>query len=93
MSLRSWSPYFTADSELTISKCLRELREAAHQYLERGFVPAINADCLVVKSDDLISEARRLDLSRAVRRLEDMPEVFEDSHPGSDAQVLDLVHP
>lgn len=44
-------------------------------------------------SDALIPEGLRQDLITCVRRLEDVPEEKKDWHPGSDGQVLDLVHP
>ncbi|MFI6638357.1 DUF4246 domain-containing protein [Streptomyces sp. NPDC050504] len=44
-------------------------------------------------SDSLIDEALRERLREAVRVLEEVPEEELDWHPGSEGQVLDLVHP
>ncbi|MGW1181424.1 DUF4246 domain-containing protein [Streptomyces drozdowiczii] len=47
----------------------------------------------VWQSDTLIDEELRSRLREAVRVLEEVPEEEKDWHPGSDGQVLDLVHP
>ncbi|NKI44632.1 DUF4246 domain-containing protein [Streptomyces physcomitrii] len=47
----------------------------------------------VWQSDALIDEGLRSRLRAAVRVLEEVPEAERDWHPGSDGQVLDLVHP
>ncbi|MEV4947835.1 DUF4246 domain-containing protein [Streptomyces sp. NPDC053755] len=47
----------------------------------------------VWQSDALIDESLRSRLRDAVRVLEQVPEAERDWHPGSDGQVLDLVHP
>jgi hypothetical protein len=47
----------------------------------------------VWQSDGLVDEELRSRLRDAVRVLEDVPEAEKDWHPGSDGQVLDLVHP
>ncbi|MBR7833300.1 DUF4246 domain-containing protein [Actinospica durhamensis] len=47
----------------------------------------------VWQSDTLIDEKLRSRLREAVRVLEDVPDAELDWHPGSDGQVLDLVHP
>ncbi|NUP48807.1 MAG: DUF4246 domain-containing protein [Catenulispora sp.] len=47
----------------------------------------------VWQSDRLIDEELRSRLRAAVRVLEDVPEEKRDWHPGSEGQVLDLVHP
>ncbi|WP_030857031.1 DUF4246 domain-containing protein [Streptomyces sp. NRRL F-2747] len=47
----------------------------------------------VWQSDTLVDEELRSRLSEAVQVLEQVPEVEQDWHPGSDGQVLDLVHP
>nr|WP_323378874.1 DUF4246 domain-containing protein [Streptomyces smaragdinus] len=44
-------------------------------------------------SDQLVDDGLRDRLKDAVRVLEDVPEGEKDWHPGSDGQVLDLVHP
>ncbi|MFD5066343.1 DUF4246 domain-containing protein [Streptomyces sp. NPDC058369] len=47
----------------------------------------------VWQSDTLIDDELRSRLREAVRVLEEVPEEKKDWHPGSDGQVLDLVHP
>ncbi|TQL77532.1 uncharacterized protein DUF4246 [Stackebrandtia endophytica] len=47
----------------------------------------------VWRSDTLIEDDLRSRLCEAVRALEDVPDEEKDWHPGSDEQVLDLVHP
>lgn len=44
-------------------------------------------------SDRLIEESLRQELITCVRALEDVPDSQKDWHPGSNNQVLDLVHP
>ncbi|MFD7552942.1 DUF4246 domain-containing protein [Streptomyces sp. NPDC059835] len=47
----------------------------------------------VWQSDTLVDDGLRSRLREAVRVLEEVPEAERDWHPGSDGQVLDLVHP
>lgn len=47
----------------------------------------------VWQSDTLVDDKLRSRLREAVRVLEQVPEGEQDWHPGSDGQVLDLVHP
>lgn len=47
----------------------------------------------VWQSDTLVDDRLRQRLREAVRVLEEVPEEERDWHPGSDGQVLDLVHP
>jgi hypothetical protein len=47
----------------------------------------------VVKSDSIISTELKEELKRVVAPLEDVPADAKDWHPGSNEQVLDLVHP
>lgn len=47
----------------------------------------------VWQSDTLLDDELRSRLREAVRVLEEVPDVEQDWHPGSDGQVLDLVHP
>jgi len=55
----------------------------------------IEVSCVdgVWQSDALIDDELRSRLREAVRVLEDVPDAERDWHPGSDEQVLDLVHP
>ncbi|KAK6540654.1 hypothetical protein TWF694_008047 [Orbilia ellipsospora] len=47
----------------------------------------------VWRSDRLIDEGLRDELMQAIATLENVPEEEKDWHPGSEGQVLDLVHP
>ncbi|MFI9582271.1 DUF4246 domain-containing protein [Streptomyces sp. NPDC052236] len=47
----------------------------------------------VWQSDTLVDDKLRSRLREAVRVLEQVPDAEHDWHPGSDGQVLDLVHP
>ncbi|WP_078628152.1 DUF4246 domain-containing protein [Streptomyces sp. NRRL F-2664] len=47
----------------------------------------------VWQSDSLVDDGLRTRLREAVRVLEEVPDADKDWHPGSDGQVLDLVHP
>ncbi|WP_101386204.1 DUF4246 domain-containing protein [Streptomyces sp. TLI_146] len=47
----------------------------------------------VWQSDTLVDEKLRSRLREAVQVLEQVPDAEKDWHPGSDSQVLDLVHP
>ncbi|MGW3989942.1 DUF4246 domain-containing protein [Streptomyces sp. NPDC004830] len=47
----------------------------------------------VWQSDTLVDDTLRSRLRDAVKVLEEVPESERDWHPGSDGQVLDLVHP
>ncbi|MFF2652681.1 DUF4246 domain-containing protein [Streptomyces sp. NPDC058045] len=47
----------------------------------------------VWQSDTLVDDELRSRLREAVRVLEKVPEAEQDWHPGSNGQVLDLVHP
>lgn len=47
----------------------------------------------VWQSDTLVDDKLRTRLREAVQVLEQVPEADQDWHPGSDGQVLDLVHP
>ncbi|MFD3806927.1 DUF4246 domain-containing protein [Streptomyces sp. NPDC058619] len=47
----------------------------------------------VWQSDTLVDDTLRSRLREAVRVLEEVPAAEQDWHPGSDGQVLDLVHP
>ncbi|KAL1705591.1 hypothetical protein EV121DRAFT_269707 [Schizophyllum commune] len=49
-------------------------------------------DC-IWRSDKLIPDNVRAELEAAVKPLENVPDAQKDWHPGSDGQVLDLVHP
>ncbi|KAK6498272.1 hypothetical protein TWF506_004511 [Arthrobotrys conoides] len=71
--------------------CLEELKTKAEQFQKENFVIALDGD--VCKSDTLVPEETRLEIIEAIKVLEDVPESQKDWHPGSNDQVLDLVHP
>ncbi|TFK71823.1 hypothetical protein BDN72DRAFT_837201 [Pluteus cervinus] len=60
-------------------------------FVEHGAICVYDGD--VVKSDTVIPQSVKEALQRAVAPLEDVPENKRDWHPGSNEQVLDLVHP
>ncbi|KAL1955478.1 hypothetical protein VTO42DRAFT_8504 [Malbranchea cinnamomea] len=69
----------------------KELKYKAKVFEKTGAVVAY--DTGVVKSDSVIPESLKLELRAAAAKLEDVPEKQKDWHPGSNNQVLDLVHP
>ncbi|OJD28634.1 uncharacterized protein BKCO1_1320004 [Diplodia corticola] len=74
--------------------CIAELRDKAAVYAEKRFVRILDTAAAVAKSDVIIPAGLRHELVQAVAELlEDVPESKKDWHPGSDGQVLDLVHP
>lgn len=70
---------------------IEELRWKAKSFKETGAVSVYNGD--VVKSDVAISESIKKALQEQARKLEDIPAIYKDYHPGSNGKVLDLVHP
>lgn len=74
-------------------QCLAELQDKAKSFQQTGIVPAIDLDCKVVYSDRALSSEEAQALCAAVAPLENVPEKSKDWHPGSNGQVLDLVHP
>jgi Protein of unknown function (DUF4246) len=73
--------------------CIDELRYKAKDFEKSttGALVVYNGD--VVKSDTAVSQETKAALQRAVAPLENVPDNVKDWHPGSDEQVLDLVHP
>ncbi|WP_329542622.1 DUF4246 domain-containing protein [Streptomyces sp. NBC_01358] len=71
------------------------LAELAHYAALRDGRTGIEVSAVdgVWQSDTLIDEKLGSRLREAVRVLEQVPEADRDWHPGSDGQVLDLVHP
>lgn len=72
--------------------CIEELKYKAGDFERTGFTSVYHG---VLKSDSLIpGDLQTVTLLRnAVKPLEDVPEQHKDWHPGSNKQVLDLVHP
>ncbi|CAK3792888.1 Hypothetical predicted protein [Lecanosticta acicola] len=73
--------------------CIAELRDYAKAQEASNFVPALDADAAVYKSDAIITDDIKQSLRTAAAPLEDVPEALKDWHPDSDGKVLDLVHP
>jgi hypothetical protein len=84
-----------AEQGMTEAQIRYVLAELAHYASLRDERTGIEASAVdgVWQSDALIEEELRSRLRDAVRVLEDVPEAERDWHPGSDNQVLDLVHP
>ncbi|KAF8864890.1 hypothetical protein BDZ45DRAFT_613502 [Acephala macrosclerotiorum] len=78
-------------SQKMVDWIIEELRYKAGIFKETGTISVYNGD--VVKSDDAVPESIKLRLREQVRKLENVPEKYKDWHPGSNGQVLDLVHP
>lgn len=79
-------------TEAQVRYVLAELAHYARLRDERTGIEVSAVDG-VWQSDTLIDEELRGRLRDAVRVLEDVPEDGKDWHPGSEGQVLDLVHP
>ncbi|MEU8777339.1 DUF4246 domain-containing protein [Streptomyces sp. NPDC048606] len=71
------------------------LAELAHYAALRDARTGIEVSAVdgVWQSDSLVDDDLRSRLREAVQVLEEVPEAERDWHPGSDGQVLDLVHP
>lgn len=84
-----------ADQGMTQAQIHYVLAELAYYAGQRDESTGIEVSGVdgVWQSDALIDEELRSRLRAAVRVLEDVPEAERDWHPGSDRQVLDLVHP
>ncbi|MEV5987520.1 DUF4246 domain-containing protein [Streptomyces sp. NPDC052051] len=80
---------------LTEAQVRYVLAELAHYAALRDPRTGVEVSAVdgVLQSDTLIDDTLRSRLREAVRVLEEVPEDEQDWHPGSDGQVLDLVHP
>lgn len=83
------------DQGLTEAQVRYVLAELAHYAGLRDGRTGVEVSAVdgVWQSDSLVDDALRSRLRDAVRVLEQVPETEKDWHPGSDGQVLDLVHP
>ncbi|MFJ5730895.1 DUF4246 domain-containing protein [Streptomyces paradoxus] len=79
-------------TEAQVRYVLDELAHYAALRDERTGVEVSAVDG-VWQSDSLVDDTLRSRLRKAVRVLERVPDADLDWHPGSDGQVLDLVHP
>ncbi|GAB3455741.1 hypothetical protein GCM10027570_36640 [Streptomonospora sediminis] len=84
-----------ADQGLTEAQIRYVLAELAYYAELRDDRTGIEVSAVdgVWQSDTLIDDGLRSRLRDAVRVLEEVGEAEQDWHPGSDGQVLDLVHP
>ena len=71
-------------------QCIAEVKSRADLLGGKDHVEAIDG---VMKSDTAIREDLRQQLCQTAAPLEDLREVDKDWHPGSQGQVLNLVHP
>ncbi|OKI61728.1 hypothetical protein AMK15_17960 [Streptomyces sp. MJM1172] len=80
---------------LTEAQVRYVLAELAHYAALRDGRTGVEVSAVdgVWQSDALVDGELRSRLREAVRVLEQVPEAEKDWHPGSDGQVLDLVHP
>ncbi|MFE2557353.1 DUF4246 domain-containing protein [Streptomyces sp. NPDC059352] len=80
---------------LTEAQVRYVLAELAHYAVLRDGRTGVEVSAVdgVWQSDTLVDDKLRSRLREAVRVLEQVPEADQDWHPGSDGQVLDLVHP
>ncbi|MFH8935367.1 DUF4246 domain-containing protein [Streptomyces griseosporeus] len=83
------------DQGLTEAQVRYVLDELAHYAALRDGRTGIEVSAVdgVWQSDALVDDKLGSRLREAVRVLEEVPEAEKDWHPGSDGQVLDLVHP
>lgn len=73
--------------------CLLELREKAARFQKTGRVTVLDGASRVSKSDSKVPETLNQELRVALQPLLNQPADQQDWHPGSDGQVLNLVHP
>ncbi|KAJ2920869.1 hypothetical protein H1R20_g16227, partial [Candolleomyces eurysporus] len=82
-------------TEKMFEYCIQELRYRAERFepnsSKRGAIAVFNGK--VVKSDHAVPEGVKLALQSAIKPLESVPEAQNDWHPGSNGQVLGLIHP
>ncbi|MFE4312072.1 DUF4246 domain-containing protein [Streptomyces sp. NPDC056891] len=83
------------DQGLTEAQVRYVLAELAHYAALRDPRTGVEVSTVdgVWQSDTLVDDKLEARLREAVRVLEQVPEADRDWHPGSDGQVLDLVHP
>ncbi|KAG2009579.1 hypothetical protein CC2G_012494 [Coprinopsis cinerea AmutBmut pab1-1] len=97
-NLDAWPIYTVRRDESAMTPamadfCIEELRHKARSFQNspNGAIVVYNGN--VVKSDTAVSPEVKAALQKAVEPLENVPAQHKDWHPGSDQQVLDLVHP
>nr|OQO19162.1 hypothetical protein B0A51_13282 [Rachicladosporium sp. CCFEE 5018] len=80
-------------SEQAWEWCVLELRGKAKLAKERGFTTTLETGSACVKADGLVDEHSRVELMRNAQPLLHLPSGDKDWHPGSNEQVLNMVHP
>ncbi|KAG2009566.1 hypothetical protein CC2G_012484 [Coprinopsis cinerea AmutBmut pab1-1] len=97
-NLDAWPIYTVRREESAMTPamanfCIEELRHKARSFQNspNGAIVVYNGN--VVKSDTAVPAEVKAALQKAVEPLENVPAQHKDWHPGSDQQVLDLVHP
>lgn len=80
-------------SEPTWQWVLTEIREKANAFKSSRRVLALDSNARCVKSDVLVDANLRAELIAGVTPLLSVPDSQKDWHPGSNNQVLNLVHP
>lgn len=90
-----WTQYrkYGDFTEQMADVAIEELLKKADLYEETGLIPIFDYSACVIKSDSLMTDEMAAALKAAVAPLEKVEESLKDWHPGSDNQVLDLVHP
>ncbi|RAK95595.1 DUF4246 domain-containing protein [Aspergillus ibericus CBS 121593] len=73
--------------------CVQELRDKATYFQASHMVSVWDSDRAIVKSDTVVTPTLASSLRQNVQALEDVPDQWKDWHPGSNQQVLDLLHP
>ncbi|EMC96217.1 hypothetical protein BAUCODRAFT_467102 [Baudoinia panamericana UAMH 10762] len=87
---------YTSEGHLSVAcfdYCLQELRDKASYQEKRDLVHVLDVGATIVKADVDPFDPLRAALQKAVAPLETVPDRLKDWHPGSDHQVLDLLHP
>jgi hypothetical protein len=80
-------------SEAAWEWVITEVRDKAKAFDSSRMVLALDSNARCVKSDVLVGPDLRAELIAHVRPLLSVPDEQKDFHPGSNDQVLNLVHP
>ncbi|KAG2009581.1 hypothetical protein CC2G_012496 [Coprinopsis cinerea AmutBmut pab1-1] len=97
-ALERWPIYTARRDESALTDTMADFSIAELRHKARSFQNSPNGAIVVyngnvVKSDTAVSPETKTALQKAVEPLENVPDQQKDWHPGSDEQVLDLVHP
>ncbi|EON97703.1 hypothetical protein UCRPA7_6802 [Phaeoacremonium minimum UCRPA7] len=94
--VKKWHDEATAKpliSEKAWEWVVAELRDKARDFEKTGKVFTYDTGSRIVKADSVVTEELREELIGGVKSLLEVPEDQKDYHPGSNNQVLNLVHP